>query len=158
MSSNLRAALVGALLFVTGVVAIGALVAWADLPHPAQSRRPPPRRRPPRSRRPRSRRRPPPRRPTPARPPTAAADTAESDNTAHHTPTGSTATGSLSDAHYDRCCRPSGPARSTSTPSRSPTSRLEIAPGVQFSGWTFAGGAPGPVIHVRQGAARARRR
>jgi nitrite reductase (NO-forming) len=28
---------------------------------------------------------------------------------------------------------------------------LEIAPGVKFTGWTFAGGAPGPVIHVRQG-------
>src|SRR5262245_27286351 len=28
---------------------------------------------------------------------------------------------------------------------------LQIAPGVTFSGWTFAGGAPGPVIHVRQG-------
>jgi nitrite reductase (NO-forming) len=28
---------------------------------------------------------------------------------------------------------------------------LEVAPGVTFTGWTFAGGAPGPVIHVRQG-------
>ncbi len=28
---------------------------------------------------------------------------------------------------------------------------LEVAPGVKFTGWTFAGGAPGPVIHVRQG-------
>src|SRR5262249_50808079 len=28
---------------------------------------------------------------------------------------------------------------------------LPIAPGVTFSAWTFAGGAPGPVIHVRQG-------
>jgi nitrite reductase (NO-forming) len=27
----------------------------------------------------------------------------------------------------------------------------EIAPGVKYSAWTFAGGAPGPVIHVRQG-------
>jgi nitrite reductase (NO-forming) len=28
---------------------------------------------------------------------------------------------------------------------------LEIAPGVRFTGWTFDGSAPGPVIHVRQG-------
>jgi nitrite reductase (NO-forming) len=28
---------------------------------------------------------------------------------------------------------------------------LAIAPGVTFTGWTFAGGAPGPVIHVKQG-------
>ena len=28
---------------------------------------------------------------------------------------------------------------------------LQIAPGVTFHSWTFAGGAPGPVIHVRQG-------
>jgi nitrite reductase (NO-forming) len=28
---------------------------------------------------------------------------------------------------------------------------LEIAPGVHYRGWTFDGGAPGPVIHVRQG-------
>jgi nitrite reductase (NO-forming) len=29
--------------------------------------------------------------------------------------------------------------------------RLDVAPGVHFNAWTFAGGAPGPVIHVRQG-------
>ena len=28
---------------------------------------------------------------------------------------------------------------------------LQIAPGVTFPSWTFAGGVPGPVIHVRQG-------
>lgn len=28
---------------------------------------------------------------------------------------------------------------------------LQIAPGVTFQSWTFAGGAPGPVIHVKQG-------
>ncbi len=28
---------------------------------------------------------------------------------------------------------------------------VEIAPGVQYSAWAWAGGAPGPVIHVRQG-------
>ncbi len=28
---------------------------------------------------------------------------------------------------------------------------LQIAPGVKYSAWTFDGGAPGPVIHVRQG-------
>jgi nitrite reductase (NO-forming) len=28
---------------------------------------------------------------------------------------------------------------------------LQIAPGVKYSAWAFAGGAPGPVIHVRQG-------
>jgi nitrite reductase (NO-forming) len=28
---------------------------------------------------------------------------------------------------------------------------LQVAPGVSFTAWTFAGGAPGPVIHVRQG-------
>jgi nitrite reductase (NO-forming) len=28
---------------------------------------------------------------------------------------------------------------------------LQVAPGVKFSAWTFDGGAPGPIIHVRQG-------
>jgi len=28
---------------------------------------------------------------------------------------------------------------------------LQIAPGVEYSSWAWAGGAPGPVIHVRQG-------
>ena len=28
---------------------------------------------------------------------------------------------------------------------------LDIAPGVEYAGWTFDGSAPGPVIHVRQG-------
>jgi nitrite reductase (NO-forming) len=28
---------------------------------------------------------------------------------------------------------------------------LQIAPGVRYSAWAWAGGAPGPVIHVRQG-------
>ena len=28
---------------------------------------------------------------------------------------------------------------------------LQIAPGVKYSAWAWAGGAPGPVIHVRQG-------
>ncbi len=28
---------------------------------------------------------------------------------------------------------------------------VEIAPGVHYSAWAWAGGAPGPVIHVRQG-------
>jgi nitrite reductase (NO-forming) len=28
---------------------------------------------------------------------------------------------------------------------------VEIAPGVKYSAWAWAGGAPGPVIHVRQG-------
>ncbi len=28
---------------------------------------------------------------------------------------------------------------------------VQIAPGVKYSGWAWAGGAPGPVIHVRQG-------
>jgi nitrite reductase (NO-forming) len=28
---------------------------------------------------------------------------------------------------------------------------IEIAPGVKYSGWTWSKGAPGPVIHVRQG-------
>jgi nitrite reductase (NO-forming) len=27
----------------------------------------------------------------------------------------------------------------------------QIAPGVKFTAWTFDGGAPGPIIHVRQG-------
>jgi nitrite reductase (NO-forming) len=27
----------------------------------------------------------------------------------------------------------------------------EVAPGIKYSAWGFAGGAPGPVIHVRQG-------
>ncbi len=28
---------------------------------------------------------------------------------------------------------------------------FEIAPGVSYQGWTFDGGSPGPVVHVRQG-------
>ena len=28
---------------------------------------------------------------------------------------------------------------------------IEIAPGVKYSAWTWAGGAPGPVLHVREG-------
>lgn len=28
---------------------------------------------------------------------------------------------------------------------------IEIAPGVKYSAWAWAGGAPGPVVHVRQG-------
>src|SRR3989449_2168805 len=28
---------------------------------------------------------------------------------------------------------------------------IQIAPGVRYSAWAWAGGAPGPVIHVRQG-------
>jgi len=28
---------------------------------------------------------------------------------------------------------------------------IQIAPGIKYSSWAFAGGAPGPVIHVRQG-------
>ena len=28
---------------------------------------------------------------------------------------------------------------------------LEIAPGVRYQAWTFEGGSPGPVVHVRQG-------
>jgi len=28
---------------------------------------------------------------------------------------------------------------------------VEVAPGVKYSAWAWAGGAPGPVIHVRQG-------
>ena len=27
----------------------------------------------------------------------------------------------------------------------------DIAPGIKYNAWTFAGGAPGPVVHVRQG-------
>ena len=29
--------------------------------------------------------------------------------------------------------------------------RVEIAPGVQYDGWTFGGSIPGPVVHVEQG-------
>jgi nitrite reductase (NO-forming) len=28
---------------------------------------------------------------------------------------------------------------------------IQIAPGIKYSSWGFAGGAPGPVVHVRQG-------
>jgi nitrite reductase (NO-forming) len=28
---------------------------------------------------------------------------------------------------------------------------FDVAPGIHYTGWTFAGSAPGPVIHVRQG-------
>jgi nitrite reductase (NO-forming) len=28
---------------------------------------------------------------------------------------------------------------------------VQVAPGIKYSAWAFAGGAPGPVIHVRQG-------
>jgi len=29
---------------------------------------------------------------------------------------------------------------------------VQVAPGVKYSAWAWAGGAPGPVIHVRQGS------
>ena len=48
-------------------------------------------------------------------------------------------------------CRPPRPVRSPTCTSSSRTSRSTIAPGVKYSAWAFAGGAPGPVIHVRQG-------
>ena len=28
---------------------------------------------------------------------------------------------------------------------------IQVAPGIKYSAWAFSGGAPGPVIHVRQG-------
>src|SRR5204863_3549060 len=28
---------------------------------------------------------------------------------------------------------------------------LQIAPGIKYAAWAWAGGAPGPIIHVRQG-------
>jgi nitrite reductase (NO-forming) len=28
---------------------------------------------------------------------------------------------------------------------------FQVAPGIRYTGWTFDGGAPGPIIHVRQG-------
>src|SRR6266545_1885756 len=34
---------------------------------------------------------------------------------------------------------------------QAPANAAELAAGVHFNGWTFSGGAPGPVIHVRQG-------
>ena len=45
--------------------------------------------------------------------------------------------------------RPSRPARCTST--RSACRRGSPSPGVSYQGWTFEGGSPGPVIHVREG-------
>jgi nitrite reductase (NO-forming) len=146
MSSNLRAALVGAFLFVIGVVAIGALLAWADSSAPGAE--------PPAAAAVTTAEA-----PTAAQPSTAApapdtsapADTAESDHTSHHTPVGSTATGSLSNAHYDPVLPPVGPGTVHEYTIPLADVTLEIAPGVHYSGWTFAGGAPGPVIHVRQG-------
>jgi nitrite reductase (NO-forming) len=28
---------------------------------------------------------------------------------------------------------------------------IQVAPGIKYAAWAWAGGAPGPVIHVRQG-------
>ena len=44
---------------------------------------------------------------------------------------------------------PAGPAASVHL--RLTDITVQIAPGVEYSAWAWAGGAPGPVIHVRQG-------
>jgi len=56
-----------------------------------------------------------------------------------------------SDAHQARDA-----AQASSTPATTNTSgqvdvTVQIAPGVKYAAWAWAGGAPGPVIHVRQG-------
>ena len=44
---------------------------------------------------------------------------------------------------------PAGPAADVNLVLKDVT--IQIAPGVRYSAWAWAGGAPGPVIHVRQG-------
>ena len=48
-------------------------------------------------------------------------------------------------------CRPRRRARSRTSTSSLKDVVHEVAPGIKYSAWAFAGGAPGPVIHVRQG-------
>jgi nitrite reductase (NO-forming) len=149
MSATLRAVLIGALIFLVGAAAVGGVVAWADSSDSSSS---------PSSSVPAD--------PAPA---TAAAEpaapeasaaaeaTAEAaaatvpDHTAHHTPVGSTAQGTLSSAQYDPVLPPVGPGTVHEYTIPLSDVTLEIAPGVTYTGWTFAGGSPGPVIHVREG-------
>ena len=44
---------------------------------------------------------------------------------------------------------PAGPSRNVHLVLKDVT--IQIAPGVKYAAWAWAGGAPGPVIHVRQG-------
>ena len=93
-------------------------------------------------------------RPRRRRPRTAAAEVAAAtvpDHTAHHTPVGGRARATSRRRTSIRCCRPSAPGtvHEYTIPLKDVT--MEIAPGVTYSAWTFAGGAPGPTIHVRQG-------
>jgi nitrite reductase (NO-forming) len=52
---------------------------------------------------------------------------------------------------YDAALAPVGPGSVHRYTIRLQDETLEIAPGVRYQGWTFDGGAPGPVIHVREG-------
>jgi nitrite reductase (NO-forming) len=52
---------------------------------------------------------------------------------------------------YDAALPPVGPGSVHHYTIRLADETLEIAPGVRYAGWTFDGGAPGPIIHVRQG-------
>jgi nitrite reductase (NO-forming) len=52
---------------------------------------------------------------------------------------------------YDAALPPVGPGTVHHYTIRLEDETLEIAPGVRYAGWTFDGGAPGPIIHVRQG-------
>jgi nitrite reductase (NO-forming) len=52
---------------------------------------------------------------------------------------------------YDAALPPVGPGTVHRYTIRLKDEILEIAPGVRYTGWTFEGSAPGPVIHVRQG-------
>jgi nitrite reductase (NO-forming) len=69
--------------------------------------------------------------------PAAAATTVAPDDTAH--------------TRYDAALPPVGPGSVHHYTIRLVDETFEIAPGIRYEGWTFEGGAPGPVIHVRQG-------
>lgn len=136
MTTNVRATLAGAAIFIAGAALLGGAVTWADSPESAAA--------------PDTQVAPAPAE-VAAPPATAAADETAVDHTAHHTPVGSTATGELVRAPYDPVLPPVGPGRVHEYTIPLSDVTLEIAPGVRYTGWTFAGGAPGPIIHVRQG-------
>jgi nitrite reductase (NO-forming) len=80
----------------------------------------------------------------------AAASTAGAAAESEAAATGGSATPPAHEA-YDAALPPVGAGTVHHYTIRLADEVLDIAPGVRYSGWTFDGVSPGPVIHVRQG-------
>jgi nitrite reductase (NO-forming) len=80
----------------------------------------------------------------------AAASTAGAAAESEAAATGGSATPPAHEA-YDATLPPVGAGNVHHYTIRLADEVLDIAPGVRYSGWTFDGVSPGPVIHVRQG-------